>query len=85
MCFGATCGTCSKKSWRGCGSHIPSAMSGVKEEDWCTCEPKVTVDGKEFPPAAKVSIPGAAWLGSLLGGGGGGSGKPDGQDKKGEL
>lgn len=57
-------------------------MSGVKEEDWCTCQPKVTVDGTEYPPAAKVSIPGAAWLGSLLGGGKA-EGKGDG--KKGEL
>ncbi|EOO02759.1 hypothetical protein UCRPA7_1731 [Phaeoacremonium minimum UCRPA7] len=69
MCMGATCAECSKKSWRGCGNHIPSAMSGVPEEEWCTCEPKVTVDGKEFPPAAKMSIPGASWLSNLIGGG----------------
>lgn len=60
-----------KKSWRGCGKHIPNALSGVPEDEWCTCEPKVEVDGKPYPPAARVAIPGASWLGGLVGGGGG--------------
>lgn len=45
-------------------------MSGVPEEDWCTCEPKVEFDGKSYPRAARAGIPGASWLGGLLGGGG---------------
>lgn len=57
-----------KKTWRGCGNHIPQALSGVSEDQWCTCEPKVNVNGKEYPPAAKMSVPGAAWLGSMFGG-----------------
>lgn len=52
-------------------------MAGVPEEDWCTCEPKVMVEGKEFPPAAKMSIPGASWFSSLIGGG---QKKSDGKD-----
>ncbi|KAI2612143.1 uncharacterized protein GGS25DRAFT_107565 [Hypoxylon fragiforme] len=70
MCFGATCPTCSKKAWRGCGSHIPAALSGVPEDQWCTCEPRVTVDGKAYPPAAKVAVPGLSWLSNAFGGGG---------------
>ncbi|EHA54083.1 hypothetical protein MCOR27_008522 [Pyricularia oryzae] len=54
MCMGATCGTCSKKTWRGCGSHISSAMAGVPESEWCTCEPKVEFEGTMYPPAAKM-------------------------------
>ncbi|KJR83254.1 uncharacterized protein SPSK_04722 [Sporothrix schenckii 1099-18] len=41
-----------KQTWRGCGRHIPQALSGVPETEWCACTPKVTVDGKEYPPAA---------------------------------
>ncbi|KAK1595268.1 uncharacterized protein LY79DRAFT_547213 [Colletotrichum navitas] len=47
MCFGVTCSTCSKATWRGCGAHIPAALSGVPEDQWCTCTPKVTVNGKD--------------------------------------
>jgi hypothetical protein len=42
-----------KKTWAGCGMHIPSAMAGVPEDEWCTCEPKKEVDGKSYPPSAK--------------------------------
>ncbi|KAH8890919.1 hypothetical protein GQ53DRAFT_824152 [Thozetella sp. PMI_491] len=53
MCYSTTCSTCSKKTWAGCGMHIPSAMAGVPEDQWCTCEPKKDVNGKAYPPAAK--------------------------------
>jgi hypothetical protein len=39
-----------KKTWWGCGSHIPSVMDQVPESDRCTCTPKVNADGKEYPP-----------------------------------
>ncbi|ROV99055.1 hypothetical protein VMCG_06637 [Cytospora schulzeri] len=77
MCMGATCPDCSKKSWRGCGKHIPSAMAGVPEDQWCSCEPRVEFDGKAYPPAARVAIPGASWFSGLMGGGGGGQKKDD--------
>ncbi|KAK4169472.1 hypothetical protein QBC43DRAFT_283924 [Cladorrhinum sp. PSN259] len=54
MCFGANCPICSLKSWRGCGSHVPSVLSSVPESDWCTCTPRFTAasNGKEYPPQA---------------------------------
>jgi hypothetical protein len=45
-----------KQSWRGCGSHLPSVFANVPEDQWCTCEPKNEVDGKAYPPAAKVNL-----------------------------
>lgn len=45
-----------KKSWVGCGRHIPSVMDQVPVEEWCDCAPKVTFggdegeEGKEYPP-----------------------------------
>lgn len=58
-------------------------MSGVPEEDWCTCEPRVEVDGKSYPHAARVAIPGASFFSGLMGGGGGK--KEGGQQGKEEL
>ncbi|KAH8673997.1 hypothetical protein BX600DRAFT_456766 [Xylariales sp. PMI_506] len=75
MCYGATCPTCSRRSWRGCGSHIPAALSSYPEDDWCICEPRVVVDGVPYPPAAKLEVPGISWLSNMLGFGGGGSQK----------
>lgn len=71
-----------KKTWRGCGSHIPSALAGVPEDQWCTCSPRVTVGGKAYPPAARFDFPGYNWLSSFFGGGkpaqkGDGPGKED--------
>jgi hypothetical protein len=66
-----------KKSWRGCGKHIPAAMSAWPEAEWCSCDPKVEVDGKAYPHAARVAIPGASWLSGIVGGGQ----KKDGKDE----
>lgn len=41
-----------KTSWFGCGSHIPGVLDSVPVDEWCTCEPKVDVDGKKYPPKA---------------------------------
>jgi hypothetical protein len=57
-------------------------LSGVPEEDWCTCEPKVTVDGKEYPPAAKFELPIPSWLKGIVGGGGGSAEKKEDGDKQ---
>ncbi|CAK7565162.1 MAG: hypothetical protein SEPTF4163_003072 [Sporothrix epigloea] len=77
MCMPATCPTCSKQSWRGCGSHIPQALSQVKEEDWCTCKPRVKVGSKEYPPAAPITFPGASYIAKLFGWGGSDEQKKD--------
>ncbi|KAK0623324.1 hypothetical protein B0T14DRAFT_564699 [Immersiella caudata] len=69
MCMSATCPTCSKQSWRGCGSHVQSVFSGVPEDKWCTCEPKVDINGKKYPPAAKMNIGLPSWMTSWMGGG----------------
>lgn len=52
MCKKATCGTCSKASWWGCGAHIQTVLDSVPAEDRCVCEPKVDVGGKSYPPMA---------------------------------
>jgi len=28
----------------------------VPEDKWCTCDPKYEVDGKPYPPAAKINL-----------------------------
>lgn len=39
-----------KKTWWGCGQHIPSVMDAVAEEERCGCEPRVEVGGRRYPP-----------------------------------
>ncbi|KEQ57573.1 uncharacterized protein M437DRAFT_61227 [Aureobasidium melanogenum CBS 110374] len=52
MCQKATCTDCGKKSWWGCGTHIPVVMNPIPSGDRCSCGPKVTVAGQEYPPKA---------------------------------
>ncbi|TVY27913.1 hypothetical protein LHYA1_G003012, partial [Lachnellula hyalina] len=52
MCRKATCATCQKSTWFGCGSHVPSVMDSISEDERCICEPKVEKDGKTYPPKA---------------------------------
>ncbi|KAL2135285.1 hypothetical protein VTI74DRAFT_9165 [Chaetomium olivicolor] len=68
MCMSATCPTCTKKTWRGCGNHVPSVFADVPEDEWCTCEPKFEKDGKEYPPQAQSGLVAPSWLNNLLGG-----------------
>ena len=35
MCRPATCKTCGKKTWAGCGQHVDQVMSGVPRADRC--------------------------------------------------
>lgn len=41
-----------KRSWWGCGNHVPSVMDSVSESDRCDCEPQVEKEGKKYPPKA---------------------------------
>ncbi|OKL59520.1 hypothetical protein UA08_05199 [Talaromyces atroroseus] len=50
MCRKATCATCHKVTWWGCGLHVPMVFETIPEADWCVCAPKVERDGKEYPP-----------------------------------
>ncbi|RSL80539.1 hypothetical protein CEP51_006509 [Fusarium floridanum] len=52
MCKKATCGTCNKTSWWGCGSHISSVLDSVPAAERCECEPKIEVGGTSYPPMA---------------------------------
>ncbi|EER23978.1 hypothetical protein CPC735_053480 [Coccidioides posadasii C735 delta SOWgp] len=50
MCMQATCSVCEKKTWRGCGQHVPSVMDHIPKDQWCTCTPKTKIGETEFPP-----------------------------------
>ncbi|OJJ79784.1 uncharacterized protein ASPGLDRAFT_52320 [Aspergillus glaucus CBS 516.65] len=53
MCKKATCSNCNKTTWWGCGSHIPSVMDAVTQDERCTCTPQVEREGKAYPPKAE--------------------------------
>ncbi|CAD0107924.1 unnamed protein product, partial [Aureobasidium uvarum] len=55
MCKGAICGNCSKRTWWGCGSHVPSVMDSIPKNEWCDCEPKTEKDGTEYPPMGTMA------------------------------
>ncbi|KAK4137091.1 hypothetical protein BT67DRAFT_374337 [Trichocladium antarcticum] len=54
MCHKATCSTCRKATWTGCGGHIPSVLDNIPKEQWCTCEPKVEKGGQQYPPMGSM-------------------------------
>lgn len=37
MCYPATCNSCGKTTWAGCGNHIDSVKAQVPANQWCTC------------------------------------------------
>jgi hypothetical protein len=43
-----------KRTWFGCGMHVPSVMDSVPKNDWCDCEPKTEKNGTEYPPMGKL-------------------------------
>ncbi len=38
MCRPATCRTCGKTTWAGCGNHVDQVMANVPRERRCTCD-----------------------------------------------
>lgn len=38
MCSQATCSTCQKTTWKGCGSHVDAVLANVPAARRCTCE-----------------------------------------------
>lgn len=40
MCQPATCATCKKTTWKGCGQHIQQVKASVPPAKWCTCKPE---------------------------------------------
>lgn len=35
MCRPATCKTCGKTTWAGCGQHVATVRAGVPTGQWC--------------------------------------------------
>lgn len=63
MCSKATCGTCKKPTWSGCGQHINQALKGVPKAERCRCR---TEASKALP--ATTSTKGGGFLSRLFGG-----------------
>ncbi len=40
MCRAATCKTCGKTTWAGCGQHVDQVMAGVAHADRCLGHPQ---------------------------------------------
>ncbi len=39
MCRPATCRTCGKATYTGCGQHVEQVLRGVPEDQRCSCPP----------------------------------------------
>lgn len=55
MCRRATCKTCRKTTWAGCGQHVDQVMAGVARADRCP---------GHAPAPEKAS---SGWLSRMLG------------------
>ncbi len=40
MCSPATCRTCGKATYRGCGQHVEQVLRGVPKAQRCSCSPE---------------------------------------------
>ena len=45
MCRPATCKTCGKTTWAGCGQHVDQVMAGVPRADRCPGHPNEQPSG----------------------------------------
>ena len=48
MCRPATCPSCSKVTWAGCGQHVDQVMAGVPRQQQCTCNEQQQPAGASF-------------------------------------
>lgn len=55
MCSPATCRTCGKATYSGCGQHVDQVLGGVPKNERCTCTP------------AERNTSGSSLLGRLFG------------------
>lgn len=39
MCRPATCKTCGKATWKGCGNHVDQVMRGIPKSQQCAGHP----------------------------------------------
>ncbi|MDG6106927.1 hypothetical protein [Dactylosporangium aurantiacum] len=40
MCQRATCKTCGKATYTGCGNHVDAVLAGVPQSERCACAPR---------------------------------------------
>ncbi|MFZ0159039.1 MAG: hypothetical protein WAL50_08440 [Kineosporiaceae bacterium] len=45
MCSPATCRTCGKATYTGCGQHVEQVLRGVAKKDRCDCPPEARTTG----------------------------------------
>ena len=45
MCSPATCRTCGKASYTGCGQHVDQVLAGVPQHKRCDCAPSARSGG----------------------------------------
>jgi hypothetical protein len=45
MCRPATCRTCGKATYAGCGQHVEQVLRGVPKNERCSCPPNLRVTG----------------------------------------
>ncbi|HET7477036.1 MAG TPA: hypothetical protein VFJ97_13570 [Dermatophilaceae bacterium] len=48
MCRPATCKTCGKRTWAGCGKHVDQVMAGVPRAERCPGHPQQPSAGGSF-------------------------------------
>ncbi|THZ74802.1 hypothetical protein D6C85_03271 [Aureobasidium pullulans] len=44
-----------KRTWFGCGAHVPSVMDSIPKNEWCDCDPKTEKNGTEYPPMGSMT------------------------------
>ncbi|CAD0040706.1 unnamed protein product, partial [Aureobasidium pullulans] len=55
-CVKAPCvTTAAKRTWFGCGAHVPSVMDSIPKNEWCDCDPKTEKNGTEYPPMGSMT------------------------------
>ncbi len=52
MCSPATCPSCNKITWRGCGMHVDAVMVNVTPENRCECSVQPAQPAAWFPRRA---------------------------------
>ena len=47
MCSPATCRTCGKATYKGCGQHVEQVLRGVPRNQRCSCTPEQKAVGRK--------------------------------------
>ncbi|EUC51409.1 hypothetical protein COCMIDRAFT_79274 [Bipolaris oryzae ATCC 44560] len=55
MCKKASCDSCHKVTWWGCGKHVAGVMESIPSDQWCTCVPRIEQEGQQYPPKGSLS------------------------------